>query len=89
MIQQELLDLLQCPETRQPLKLAEQSLVARINEGIAAGAIKNRIGEVVEACLSDGLLPDGGTLLYPVVNDLPIMLVDEAIPLEQLGEALD
>ena len=84
MIQQELLDLLQCPETKTPLQLADESLVARINKAIAAGAIRNRAGETVETPLSDGLLPEGGNLLYPIVDDLPIMLVDEAIPLEQL-----
>lgn len=84
MIRQELLDLLQCPETKQPLRLADESLVARINQEIAAGAIKNRVEETVHTPLSGGLLPEGGTLLYPIIDDLPIMLVDEAIPLEQL-----
>jgi len=84
MIQQELLDLLQCPETKKPLQLADESLVARINAAIATGAIRNRVGETVATPLSGGLLPEEGSLLYPIVDDLPIMLVDEAIPLEQL-----
>ena len=84
MIQQELLDLLQCPETRLPLHLADDSLVARINEAVAAGTLKNRVGEAVTTPLSGGLLTEGGKMLYPVVDDLPIMLVDEAIPLDQL-----
>ncbi len=84
MIQQELLDLLQCPETKSPLRVANPSLIARINEAIAAGAIKNRVAETVQTPLSGGLLPQGEKVLYPIVDDLPIMLVDEAIPLEQL-----
>ena len=84
MIQQELVDLLQCPETKLPLHLADESLVARINEAIAAGAIKNRLGDTVEMSLSGGLVTESGSLLYPVVDDLPIMLVDEAIPLNQI-----
>ncbi len=84
MIQQELLDLLQCPKTKSPLRVADESLIAKINEAIAAGTIKNRVAEAVEAPLSGGLLPEGENVLYPIVDDLPIMLVDEAIPLEQL-----
>ena len=84
MIRQELLDLLQCPETRRPLRLADESLVARINQGIAAGAIKNRVEETLHTPLSGGLLTEGGNVLYPIIDDLPIMLVDEAIPLDQL-----
>ena len=84
MIRQELLDLLQCPESKSPLRLADASLVARINRGIAAGTIKNRAEETVDTPLSGGLVPEGRNLLYPIVDDLPIMLVDEAIPLEQV-----
>ncbi len=64
--------------------MADESLVARINEAIALGAIQNRVGETLETVLSGGLLPEGGNVLYPIVDDLPIMLIDEAIPLEQL-----
>jgi uncharacterized protein YbaR (Trm112 family) len=84
MIKQELLDLLQCPETRSPLHLADKSLVDRINEVIAAGKLKNRIGEPVEIPVTGGLIPEGGNLLYPIIHDLPVMLADEAIPLDQL-----
>ncbi len=84
MIRQELLDLLQCPLTKRPLRLADESLIARLNERIAAGTIKNRVEEMVDTPLSGGLVPEGETFLYPIVDDLPIMLVDESIPLEQL-----
>ncbi len=87
MIQQELVDLLQCPETRTPLRLADDSLVARLNEAIAVGTIKNRVGDTLETSLTGGLVTEGGNLLYPIVDDLPIMLVDEAIPLDQLSSA--
>ena len=83
MISQELLDLLQCPETKSPLRVAEEALVAKINEAIAAGKIKNRVGDTVELPLSSGLVTESGDVLYPIVDDLPIMLVDEAIPLNQ------
>jgi uncharacterized protein YbaR (Trm112 family) len=36
MIKPELLNILRCPETRQKLTLAEPSLIAQINEAIAA-----------------------------------------------------
>lgn len=84
MIQQDLLALLQCPETKSPLRCADESLIARLNQAIADGKIKNRLGEPVETTLSGGLLPEGGTVLYLIVDDVPILLADESIPLEQL-----
>lgn len=84
-IDRELLDLLCCPETKAPLQLADEELVAKLNEAIAAGRLTNRLGEPVQKPLSGGLLPEGGSLLYPIVDDLPVMLIDEAIPLDQIS----
>ncbi len=84
MIKQELLDLLQCPETATPLELADAGLVERLNEVISAGRLKNRIGETVETPLCGGLVAEGGKLLSPVIGDLPVMLADEAILLAQV-----
>ncbi|MHB8900042.1 MAG: Trm112 family protein [Thermoguttaceae bacterium] len=89
MIRPELLELLQCPETKRPLRPADESVVARINQGIAAGTIRNRVEETVDTPLSGGLVSEGGSVLYPIIDDVPVMLAEEAIPLEQLrsGEA--
>jgi uncharacterized protein YbaR (Trm112 family) len=47
--------------------------------------LKNKGGEPVEAPLAGGLVREDNTLLYPIVDGIPVLLIDEAIPLEQIG----
>ena len=82
MIDQELLDILACPETKTPVHLAEQALIDELNERIAQGEVSNRGGKQVENKIDGGLVREDGTYLYPIEDDIPIMLIDEAIPLK-------
>jgi uncharacterized protein YbaR (Trm112 family) len=81
-ISQELLDILVCPETKQPLTMASQSLVVQLNERIAKGTLTNRSGAAVTEAIDSGLVREDGRYLYPVRDDIPIMLIDEAIEIE-------
>ena len=84
MIYASLLAILCCPENHQPLALADPEMLARLNARIAApGAspLTNRGGEPVREPLSGGLVRLDRTLLYPVRDGLPILLVEEAISL--------
>jgi uncharacterized protein YbaR (Trm112 family) len=83
MITQELLEILCCPETHQALTVADPSLVERLNGQIATEALRNRGGQPVREKLDGGLVRSDQQYLYPVRHDIPIMLVDEAIPLNQ------
>ena len=82
MIDSELLKILCCPETQQALQPAEPALVERLNQQIAAGVSKNRGGRRVLERIDAGLVRADGRFLYPIRHDLPLMLVDEAIPLK-------
>lgn len=82
-ISQELLDILACPETKQPLTLAEAALVARVNDRIRQGQLTNRRGTAVTELIDGGLVRQDGRYLYPIRDDIPIMLIDEAIPLAE------
>lgn len=84
MVDQVLLDILVCPETKQPVRPADEGVLARLSSAIEAGGVKNRGGELVREPVQEGLVREDGLFLYPVREDIPIMLIDEAIPLEGL-----
>ena len=86
MIDQELLDILACPETKEGLTVAENTVVERINEKIKAGDLKNRGGEDIKEVINGGLIREDGKYLYAIRDEIPIMLIDEAIPMEGLDD---
>lgn len=83
MLRPELLRLLVCPENQAPLEFADRELLARINNAIAAGRLVNRAGQPLATALDGGLVRADGVVLYPVVDDIPMMLVDEGVLLDQ------
>ncbi len=84
MVDKELLDILCCPETKEDVHLVEGELIDAINQKIDAGEIKNRGGELVKEKMDFGLIREDKKYLYPIREDIPIMLIDEAIPLDGL-----
>ena len=77
----ELLEILVCPETKQPVAPASAELLERLNEGIRSGRVRNRGGELVGSELSEGLVREDGRILYPVDDGIPVMLIEESIEL--------
>jgi uncharacterized protein YbaR (Trm112 family) len=84
MVDPELIKILVCPEDKTPVVLADDDLVAAANQAIEAGSLKNRGGEVVEARIDGALVREDQVYMYPIRDDIPIMLIDEAVPLDQL-----
>jgi uncharacterized protein len=82
MIDADLLAILCCPETHQEVRLAESAVIDKLNAQIAAGALKNRAGQLVQEKIEGGLVRADGMFLYPIRRDIPVMLVDEGIPLK-------
>ena len=80
-IDQELLDLLICPESKQPLALAPQDVLTWVNAKIRARRLRNRGGEIVESEIREALVREDGRFLYVVDDDIPIMLIDQSIEL--------
>ena len=85
MLNPELLKILVCPEARTPVGLADSALLSRLNEAIGRGEIKNRGGSPVTQPLDSALLREDGLVLYPIREDIPVMLIDEAILLDFLS----
>ena len=84
MVDQELLSILVCPENKTPVKLADQAMIDQINGAIAGGTLTNRGGEVVDTAIDGGLLREDGAYLYVIREDIPVMLIDEAIPMSPI-----
>jgi uncharacterized protein YbaR (Trm112 family) len=76
-----LIDILRCPQDRSRLKLASAETIAKINCAIDAGAAINLAGERLARPLDAGLIREAGDRLYPVIDQIPVMLADEAIEL--------
>ena len=80
-IENDLIEILVCPETRQPVQLAPADQLAQLNAEIEAGRLRTRGGEKVEKAIEEGLLREDGKILYVVDEGIPIMLVDQSIEL--------
>lgn len=77
-----LLALLRCPENGSQLVAAEEKLMTRLNALISAGRLQNRAGRLIEKPLDGGLVRASGDLLYPIIDQIPVLLQDEAISIE-------
>ena len=84
MIHDHSIAILRCPLDRSQLRLAEPKLLARLNTAIAAGRLTNRGGTQLEKSLDGALVREAGDLAYPIVDQIPVMLADEAIAIDQL-----
>ncbi len=80
----DLLSILVCPETKEPVRAAGADLLERVNGAIERGTLINRGGETVRDRLEEGLVREDGAVLYPVRESIPIMLIDESVDVTQL-----
>ena len=83
MIDEKLLNIIACPETKQDLVLAEKGIVEKINRLIEEGTLVNRFNQKITDKIDGGLIrKDDRKYLYPIRDDIPLLLTDESIPLE-------
>jgi uncharacterized protein YbaR (Trm112 family) len=88
MLRPEVLAILCCPEDRSALTLASDSLITEINTVIRRGRLQNRAGRFLEQLLDGGLTIATCDAMYPIIEGIPVLVRDEAIPLVQLGHKL-
>ena len=84
MIDRDLLSILCCPETKQRVILADAALVEKLNEAVARGDLKNKGKKSVSERIDGGLIRSDQKILYPIREGIPVMLVEEGIPLDQI-----
>ena len=83
-LDQDLLDILRCPETKQTLSVADDALLEKINAAIAGGTLVNRGGEKIDEPADGALVREDGQVAYLVHDDVPEMLIDASIELAAL-----
>jgi uncharacterized protein YbaR (Trm112 family) len=87
MIEPKLVAVLRCPKTGQRLEVAENTLVQRVNAAIQKGQLRDHQEQRIGEAIGGGLVTSDGMRLYPIRNQIPTMIVDESIPLQQLNES--
>jgi uncharacterized protein YbaR (Trm112 family) len=80
-----LLAILCCPETKQDLTEGSDLQIRHLNEAVTAGTVKNRLGQSVSEKVDGLLIRSDLQFAYPIRQDIPILLTDEAIPLSGLS----
>ena len=80
-IEKELLAILCCPETKQEVSLLDSQRVDHLNAEIEKGALHNKGGHPVKEKLEGGLIRKDGRVVYPIRDQIPIMLIEEGIML--------
>jgi uncharacterized protein YbaR (Trm112 family) len=84
MLNQDFIAILCCPETKSNVVLAGEPLLLKVNDAIRKGLMKNRAGVSVTEPIDGGLLREDGQYLYPIRKDIPVMLIEEALPVKEL-----
>jgi len=80
-VSSDLVEILVCPETKQPVRLASPQELEALNARIRAGGLRNRGGDEVKSELGEALIREDGRILYPVDDGIPVMLIEESIEL--------
>jgi uncharacterized protein len=83
-IDKDLLAILCCPETKLDVSLAEDALISKVNDAVSRGVLKNKAQKPVTEMLDGGLIRADKKILYPIREDIPVMLIEEGIPLDQV-----
>jgi uncharacterized protein YbaR (Trm112 family) len=84
-IDKDLLAILCCPETKQRVALADETMIRTLNEAVRQGNLRNKAKKLVTESLDAGLIRTDGRILYPIREDIPVMLIEEGIPLDQVS----
>ena len=83
-IDKDLLAILCCPETKQDVSLVDSHTLERLNAGIEQGELQNKAGQPVKEKLDGGLIRQDRKIVYPIRDQIPIMLIEEGIPVEEI-----
>ena len=65
--------------------MAGDALIETLNVRVQQGTLKNKAGQPVKEPLDGGLLRADKKILYPIRENIPVMLIEEGIPVDGLA----
>ena len=78
-----LLEILCCPVSKTPLPILDPEKLDKLNRAIAGNEALYIGGEKVIEPLQEGLITQDGKVIYPVHDDIPILLEEKGIGMSQ------
>ena len=81
-----LLEILCCPVSKTPLIRLPARRLQRVNEAISAGEVQYVRGKAVEQPLQEALITQDSKVIYPVMDEIPILLEERGIGTTQLQD---
>ena len=84
-ISKDLLEILCCPRTKVPVQMLAEERLGELNERIQSGGVKYHDGTDVDKPLDEGLITEDGETTYRIDDSIPVMLIDQGIPMAQVA----
>ena len=81
-----LLEILCCPVSKTPLVRLPPDKLKKLNAAIASGDVQYVHGETVRDPLHEGLMTEDNRVVYPVIDDIPVLLEEKGIGTTQLQD---
>ncbi len=81
---EKILKLICCPSSKKQLKILDEESLNNLNHAISAGLIKNNQGKILKDEIEQALITEDYELAYIVRDDIPVLLENESIKMNQL-----
>lgn len=81
-----LLEILCCPVSKSPLTVLGRKKLDKLNDAIKKGEALYIGGEKVTETMSEGLITEDGKVIYPVIDDIPVLLEEKGIGTTQFQD---
>ena len=81
-----LLEILCCPVSKTPLTVLSPDKLEKLNAAIAQGEVLYVGGESVQKSLQEALITEDNKVIYPVQDDIPVLLEEMGIGTTQFSD---
>ena len=81
-----LLEILCCPVSKTPLTVLSPDKLEKLNAAIAQDEVLYIGGEAVQDSLQEALITEDNKVMYPVQDDIPVLLEEMGIGTAQFSD---